>query len=143
MLKVGDQIPDLGLASTKGKKVVLYFYPKDDTPGCTKEACEFRDNKSNFEDLNVVIVGVSKDAKKSHEKFISKYKLPFVLISDEEGKLLDAFGVWKEKSIFGRSFMGIIRSTFLIDENGKIIKVWPKVKVTGHIEEVLEEIRNL
>lgn len=149
-LKIGDLVPDIKLASSegkevslrdfKGKKIVLYFYPKDDTPGCTKEACGFRDNLKNFGDKNAVIVGVSKDSLKSHEKFINKYDLPFTLLADEKGELLDALGVWKEKSMYGRTYMGIERSTFLIDENGKLIKEWRKVSVDGHMEEVLNSL---
>ncbi|MEK7146530.1 MAG: thioredoxin-dependent thiol peroxidase [Patescibacteria group bacterium] len=149
---LGDQIPDLTLPSTsgemvslgkfKGKKVVLYFYPKDDTPGCTKEACGFRDLKTDFERHNAVILGVSKDSVASHQKFSTKYKLPFDLLSDSDGKLSEAFGVWQEKSFMGKKYMGIVRSTFLIDENGKIIKEWRNLKVPGHMEDVLAELKN-
>lgn len=150
MLGIGDKVPDIrvplsngtgvSLADFEGKKIVLYFYPKDDTPGCTKEACAFRDMAKDFSDKNVVIIGVSKDSMKSHEKFINKYKLPFELISDEEGRLLDTFGVWKEKSMYGKTFMGIERTTFLIDEKGKIEQVWRKVSVDGHIEDILSKL---
>lgn len=149
-LDIGDSVPDLKLPSSsgkevsltdfKGKKVVLYFYPKDDTPGCTTEACDFRDNLKKYENENTVIVGISKDPLKSHDKFIKKYDLPFELLADEEGKLLEAFGVWKEKSMYGKTFLGVERSTFLIDENSKIVKSWRKVSVTNHVEEVLKEV---
>ena len=152
-LDVGDSVPtfslpsssgkEVSLADYKGKKIVLYFYPKDDTPGCTTEACEFRDNLKNYADVNAMIIGVSKDPLKSHDKFIEKYDLPFELISDEEGKMLDAFGVWKEKSMYGKTFMGVERTTFLIDENGKIAKSWRKVSVPNHVAAVLEEAKSL
>lgn len=152
-LDVGDSVPtfslpsssgkEISLADYKGKKIVLYFYPKDDTPGCTTEACEFRDNLKNYEAVNAVVIGVSKDPLKSHDKFIEKYGLPFELVSDEEGKLLDAFGAWKEKSMYGKTFMGVERSTFLIDENGKIAKAWRKVSVPNHVAAVLEEAKSL
>lgn len=152
-LDVGDSVPtfslpsssgkEVSLADYKGKKIVLYFYPKDDTPGCTTEACEFRDNLKNYEAINAVVIGVSKDPLKSHDKFIEKYGLPFELISDEEGKLLDAFGTWKEKSMYGKTFMGVERSTFLIAEDGKIAKAWRKVSVPNHVAEVLEEAKSL
>jgi peroxiredoxin Q/BCP len=153
MLTVGDIVPNIKLASSKGgevsltdlkgKKIVLYFYPKDDTPGCTTQACAFRDYKKDYEDLNAVIIGVSKDPLSKHDKFIEKYGLPFELLSDEEHKLAEAFGAWDEKSLYGKLFMGMIRSTFLIDEDGKIVKEWRKVKVAGHVEEVLEAARSL
>jgi len=153
MLTVGDTVPNIKLASSKGgetsltdlkgKKIVLYFYPKDDTPGCTTEACAFRDHVKSYHDLNAVIIGVSKDPLSKHDKFIEKYGLPFELLSDVEHKLAEAFGAWDEKSLYGKLFMGMIRSTFLIDEDGKIVKEWRKVKVAGHVEEVLEAARAL
>lgn len=152
-LSLGDKVPDLKLPSSsgkdvsltdyKGKKIVLYFYPKDDTPGCTTEACDFRDNLKTYAELNAVVIGISKDPLSSHEKFIKKYGLPFELISDTEGKLLEAFGVWKEKSMYGKTFLGVERSTFLIDENGKIAKEWRKVSVSNHVADVLEGIKSL
>lgn len=142
-LNVGDQAPDLKLPSTKGKKVVVYFYPKDDTPGCTKEACEFRDLQEDFSEVNAVIVGISKDSEASHEKFIAKYGLPFELIADEELELIKAFGAWQEKSMYGRKYMGIQRSTYLLDEDGKVLQIWPKVKVRGHVAEVLKSLQSL
>lgn len=142
MLDVGDKIPDLEI-DTNGKKVVLYFYPKDDTPGCTKEACTFRDLKSDFAKAGAIIIGVSKDAEKSHSKFKEKYGLNFDLIADEDGKLCEAFGVWQEKSFMGKKYMGIVRSTFLANADGVIKKVWRNLKVDGHMEEVLKEAESL
>ncbi len=125
------------LADLRGKKVVLYFYPKDDTPGCTKEACAFRDGFSELRKRGAVVYGVSIDSVASHAKFKQKFQLNFPLLSDADKKIVDAYGVWKQKSLYGRSFMGIERTTFLIDEQGKIAKVFPKVKVNEHYEEVL------
>jgi peroxiredoxin Q/BCP len=153
MLDIGDKVPDIRLTSSsgkdvsltdyKGKKIVLYFYPKDDTPGCTTEACEFRDAVKTYEGLNAVIVGVSKDSLKSHDKFMAKYNLPFELLSDEDLKLMELFGVWKEKTMYGKTFLGVNRSTFLIDEKGVIVKAWRNVKVSSHVAEVLDEIKKL
>ncbi len=123
--------------SFSGNKVVIYFYPKDDTPGCTKEAIEFSENKSNFQKFNTIILGVSKDSVTKHEKFKSKHNLTVDLASDDDGKICDAFGVWVEKSMYGKKYMGIERSTFLFDENSKLIKVWRNVKVKNHVNEVL------
>jgi peroxiredoxin Q/BCP len=121
----------------RGKKVVLYFYPKDDTPGCTKEACSFRDNLAKVRSKGAVIYGVSADSLKSHQKFIDKYELTFPLLSDETKEMIKAYGVWQKKSFMGKSYMGIVRTTFVIDENGKIAHIFPQVKVDGHTEEVL------
>ena len=123
--------------SFSGNKVVIYFYPKDDTPGCTKEAIEFSENKSNFQKFNTIILGVSKDSVEKHEKFKSKHNLTVDLASDDDGKICDTFGVWVEKSMYGKKYMGIERSTFLFDENSKLIKVWRNVKVKNHVNEVL------
>ena len=123
-------------ADLKGKPFVLYFYPKDDTPGCTTEACGFRDALPAFKKLKATVIGVSKDSVKSHAKFAEKFSLPFPLASDEEGKVLAAFGVWVEKSMYGRKYMGIDRATFLVDASGTIRAVWRKVSVTGHVEAV-------
>lgn len=126
------------LSDQKGKKVVLYFYPKDDTSGCTKEACSFRDNYAAVKRKGAVVVGVSTDSVSSHEKFAGKYDLPFTLVSDEKQELVKKYGVWKEKNMYGRKYMGTERTTFVIDENGIITHVFRKVKVDGHTDEVLK-----
>ncbi|WP_416144295.1 thioredoxin-dependent thiol peroxidase [Planococcus koreensis] len=134
----------VSLADFAGKKyVVLYFYPKDMTPGCTTQACDFRDAEKNFSELNAVILGVSADSEKQHTKFIEKHGLPFSLLVDEDHKISEAYGVWVEKKMYGKEFMGIERSTFLIDPTGTVIKEWRKVKVPGHIQEVLETIKTV
>jgi peroxiredoxin Q/BCP len=149
----GQIAPDFTLPATdgstvrlldlRGKKVVLYFYPKDDTPGCTKEACAFRDNLGVLQSMGVVVLGVSPDSVASHQKFAQKYGLPFPLLADEGAQVATTYGVWKEKRQYGRTYMGIERTTFLIDENGIVQRVFPKVKVDGHVEEVIEAIRSL
>lgn len=146
-LKEGDKAPafsaatngggKLSLAEFKGKNVILYFYPKDDTPGCTKEACAFRDHFADFKKKGAVVLGVSVDPVKSHDKFVEKFKLPFTLLADEDKKIVEAYGVWGQKSFMGRKYMGIHRVTFLIGPDGKIRKIWPKVKPEEHAEEVL------
>ena len=146
-LKEGDQAPDftapnqqgqtVSLADFKGKEVILYFYPKDDTPGCTKEACSFRDGFLKFKKRGITILGVSPDSEKSHQKFTAKYKLPFTLLADTDHSIADAYGVYGEKKFMGRTYMGIHRTTFLIDEKGKIKKVFEKVKPDDHADEVL------
>jgi len=128
------------LSDYKGKHVVLYFYPKDNTPGCTREACAFRDEHSKLLEQGAVVLGISPDDEKSHRKFIDKFELPFPLLCDEGHAVSEKFGAWGEKSMYGRKMMGIIRSTFLISPDGKIAKVWPKVKVDGHVEKVLEAL---
>jgi len=143
----GDPAPDFALPSDdgrtialkdlRGKKVVLYFYPKDDTPGCTKEACSFRDNLSRVTSKGAIVLGVSRDTLSSHGKFRDKYHLNFPLLADVDGRVTEAYGVWKEKSNYGRTYWGIERTTFLLDEKGRIARVWPKVKVEGHTDEVL------
>lgn len=134
---------NVDLASYKGKKnVVLYFYPKDDTPGCTTEAKDFAELSSQFDMADTVIIGVSKDDIKSHDKFRAKYDLPFALASDS-GDIVEQFGVWGEKSMYGKTYMGITRATFLIDKKGNVAKSWPKVSVTGHAAEVLKEAQKL
>jgi peroxiredoxin Q/BCP len=125
------------LSKLKGKPVVLYFYPKDDTSGCTAEACGFRDSFPNFKKLAATVIGVSRDSVASHDKFKKKYELPFMLAADTDGKVTERYGVWVEKSMYGRKYMGIERATFLIDEKGVVKQVWHKVKVPGHVEEVM------
>lgn len=152
-LKVGDAAPDftmptdgggsISLSALSGKPVILYFYPKDDTSGCTAEACQFRDGLPNFTAADAVIIGVSKDSVASHDKFKKKYDLPFTLASDEKTDVCERYGVWVEKSMYGRKYMGIERSTFLIDRSGKIAKLWSKVKVPGHGEDVLAALKAL
>ncbi len=122
-----------------GKKVLLYFYPKDDTPGCTTEACNFRDGYKEFTKIGLVILGVSADSVKSHKKFAEKFKLPFPLLSDEDKKVCEKYGVWQKKKFMGREYMGIVRSSFLIDEEGKIAKIYNEVKVKDHAEEVKKD----
>ncbi len=138
---------DLGeivkLSDFKGKNVVLYFYPKDDTPGCTIEAQDFSSKAKDFAKFDAVILGASKDSVKSHCKFIEKYKLNFNLLSDKDAKICELYGVLKEKSMFGKKYLGIERTTFLIDKIGKIVKIWHSVKVKGHVEEVLEELKKI
>ncbi len=147
ILQAGSKAPDfelpdhtgktVSLSQLAGKNVVLYFYPKDDTPGCTVEACHFRDEHSALEKAGAVVLGVSPDTTKSHQKFATKFSLPFPLLADTEHKVAEAYGAWGEKSNYGRTYMGIIRSTFLIDAQGNVKHVWPKVKVNGHVSEVL------
>jgi peroxiredoxin Q/BCP len=131
------------LARQKGKSVVLYFYPKADTPGCTTEACEFRDGIEQFKGINAEIVGVSPDAPKALAKFKQKYSLPFTLLADEDHSIAEAYGVWAEKSMYGKKYMGIERTTFIIDKDGKIAKVFNKVKPAGHAEEVKQALSTL
>ena len=133
---------ELELSSLRGEKVVLYFYPKDSTPGCTLEAQDFRDNIKNFKNAGATIVGVSKDSVKRHDNFKAKHDLPFALVADTEGEACQAFGVWVEKMNYGRKYMGIERSTFLIDEKSIISKVWRKVRVKGHAQAILEVLQN-
>ena len=139
----GDDGQKHKLSDYQGKKVVLYFYPKDSTPGCTTEACDFRDNMAKLKRKGVVVFGVSKDSLASHEKFRAKHDLNFTLLSDEDTKVHQKYGAWGEKNMYGKKFMGCIRSTFLIDENGKLAKAWNKVRVKGHVDDVLEAIKSL
>jgi peroxiredoxin Q/BCP len=132
---------DVKLSQYRGQHVVLYFYPKDDTSGCTREACDFRDEHSALESAGAVVLGVSPDDTKSHMKFATKYSLPFPLLADTERKVCDAYGVWGEKSLYGRKFLGVTRATFVIDTQGKVARVWPKVKVDGHVREILETLK--
>ena len=126
------------LSTLKGEQVILYFYPKDDTTGCTAEACGFRDAEASFRGAKTKVIGISKDSVARHDKFKKKYELPFTLASDEHGHVCEDYGVWKEKSMYGRTYMGIERTTFLVGADGKIKRVWNKVKVTGHVAEVLK-----
>ncbi|MFN9790263.1 MAG: thioredoxin-dependent thiol peroxidase [Holosporales bacterium] len=139
---VTDAGKTLTLAQFRGQYVVLYFYPKDDTPGCTKQACGFRDALPDFSGVDAVILGVSRDDTASHAKFVKKFDLNFPLLADTEGTITEAYGVWVEKSMYGKKYMGIERTTFLIDKEGKIQKIWPKVKVDNHAKEVLQAISN-
>ena len=147
MLKEGDKAPaftgidqngnKVKLSDLKGSRVVLYFYPKDDTPGCTKQACSIRDSYDIFSKKGIKVLGISIDDEKSHQKFIAKYDLPFDLIADTDRSIVEKYGVWGEKSMYGRKYMGTFRKTFLIDEKGKIVKIFDKVKVSEHADEVL------
>jgi peroxiredoxin Q/BCP len=150
-VEAGDKAPDftlpadgggtVSLKALRGKPVVLYFYPKDDTSGCTAEACAFRDSLPDFSKVKAEVIGISRDSVASHDKFKKKYQLPFPLASDQDGKVCQDYGIWVEKSMYGRKYRGIERSTFLIDGKGVVRKVWHKVKVPGHAEEVLEAAR--
>ncbi len=150
MVEVGEKAPDftlltdegkqVSLKEYRGKKVILYFYPKDGTSGCTTEALEFKDNANQFAKEGAVILGISKDSVKSHQEFKAKHQLPFTLLSDTESKILNAYGVWKEKTLYGRKFMGTERTTFLIDEKGIIRKIYRKVKPKGHAQNLLQDL---
>jgi peroxiredoxin Q/BCP len=150
-LKVGDKAPDftltdqagrtVSLKNLKGRRIILYFYPKDDTPGCTKEASGFRDSSRSIENTNAVVLGVSMDDAASHQKFIEKYALPFTLLCDEEAKVAKAYKVYKQKNMYGKVYWGIERSTFLIDEAGKLRAIYRKVKVDGHVDEVISALK--
>ena len=150
MVKEGDKAPsfnmptntgeEVSLSKLKGQKIVLYFYPRDDTPGCTKEACGFRDDLLKYKKAGAVVIGVSKDSVESHQKFIDKYDLNFILATDD-GNVCEKYDAWLLKNMYGKKYFGIGRSTFLIDTKGKINKIWPKVKVDGHVEEVLKAVK--
>ena len=152
-LTIGDNAPDFTIATDvggtfslsemRGHNVIIYFYPKDDTPGCTKEACEFRDSLPDFSNSSSKIIGISKDTVAKHDKFKSKYELPFTLGADLEGDVCEIYGTWVEKSMYGRQYMGIERATFLVDKEGVLQGIWRKVKVKGHVEEVLGAVQNL
>lgn len=152
MIEEGMKAPDftlpdqngnkVKLSDLKGKYVVLYFYPKDNTSGCTKEACNFRDAFPKFKNIDAVILGVSPDSVASHKKFAEKYKLPFSLLADEDRKVIEKYEVWKEKSMYGKKYMGVERTTFIISPDGKIKKIFPKVKVDNHHKEVLEVLKD-
>jgi len=151
MLNIGDQAPaftlsdkdgsSVSLSNFLGKKVVLYFYPRDNTPGCTRQACAFAGAYQGFKDLNAVVIGVSKDSVASHQKFAEKYDLPFILLSDPELSAIQSYGVWQEKKNYGKVSMGVVRSTFIIDEQGRIEKVMPKVKPDTNAAEILEYLQ--
>jgi peroxiredoxin Q/BCP len=153
MVEVGQPAPDftlqnqhgqeITLSAFRGKPVVLYFYPKDDTPGCTTEACAFRDARSDYEKVGAKVIGVSPDTVKSHLKFVEKHQLPFTLVADTEKSVCESYGVWQEKSMYGKKSMGVVRSTFVIDGKGVIRQVFPKVKVDGHSDAVLAAIQAL
>ena len=153
MITIGDSAPQFTLSTNgggqfslvdaAGKYLILYFYPKDDTPGCTKEAVRFSEESAAFEAQNAMVVGVSRDTVKKHDKFISKYDLRIPLISDEEGSLCETFGTWVEKRMYGKTYMGIERATFLISPEGQLLQMWRKVKVPGHVEEVLAQLKSL
>lgn len=138
-----DEGKEVALADFRGKKVVLYFYPRDNTPGCTREACAFRDGMAQLKRQGAVVLGVSTDSVPSHRGFKEKFKLNFPLLSDAGKEIVQAYGVWKEKSLYGRRYMGLERTTFVIDEEGKLMKAFPKVQVDGHFKEVLETLKNV
>jgi peroxiredoxin Q/BCP len=152
-IEIGDKAPDftlptdangkVSLGKLRGQKVVLYFYPKDDTPGCTAEACGFRDSFPKFGKLEATVIGISRDTVAAHDKFKKKHELPFILAADEKGEVTERYGVWVEKSMYGRKYMGIERATFLIDEKGVVRGLWHKVKVSGHVEAVLAAAKAL
>ncbi|WP_169973709.1 thioredoxin-dependent thiol peroxidase [Tautonia rosea] len=153
MIEEGSAAPDFSLADQHGKKVslkklkgkviVLYFYPKDDTPGCTKEACAFRDARADYEAAGAVVLGVSPDTVESHRKFAEKYELPFTLLADPDKEVIQAYGVWKEKNMYGKKSMGVERTTVVIDSKGVVRKIFPKVRVDGHSEKILEVLQTL
>lgn len=153
MIEINSIVPDFCLIGSDnnkhklsdylGKKVILYFYPRDNTPGCSTEACDFRDNHTNFEDKNTIILGISRDSLKSHNKFIEKFNLPFVLLSDESEEICNLFNVIKEKNMYGKKVMGIERSTFIINEEGVLVKEYRKVKVKEHVNTILEDLNSL
>ena len=153
MLEAGVKVPEfklqdkdgnlVSLSDFKNKKIVLYFYPRDNTPGCSTEACDFRDNTTNFTDKNAIVIGISRDSLKSHAKFIEKFNLPFILLSDENEEVCNLFNVIKEKNMYGKKVMGIERSTFIINEEGILVKEYRKVKVKEHVNTILEDLNSL
>ena len=153
MIREGEQAPNFSLEaddgttvtrdSLAGKNVVLFFYPKDNTTGCTQEACDFRDAFPRFGKIDAVVIGVSPDSLESHHKFKTKFELPYLLLSDENHQLADNFGIWKEKSMYGRKYMGFERTTVIVDRKGRVVRIFPKVKIPGHIQEVEKTVREL
>ena len=153
MIGEGDQLPTFSLEaddgtivnrdSLAGKNIVLFFYPRDDTTGCTKEACDFRDAFARFGKIDTVVIGVSPDSLESHRKFKKKYDLPYPLLSDKDHELANAFGVWKEKALYGRKYMGIERTTVIVDRKGRVARIFPKVKIPGHVQEVENSVREV
>ncbi|TFE26926.1 thioredoxin-dependent thiol peroxidase [Cohnella luojiensis] len=149
-LKVGLPVPDFELPATNGKtvrlneyrgrKVVIYFYPKDLTPACTQQSCDFRDANANFGNANAIILGISTSDIKTHHKFIEKYELPFLLLADPEHQVCELYGVWQEKKLYGKTYMGIVRSTFLIDESGVLVQEWRNIRVKGHVDNVKQAL---
>ena len=150
MLKIGDKAPDfklndkngtiISLSDFAGKKIIIYFYPKDNTPGCTRQACAYATRNSEFEQKGIVVIAISKDSVESHKKFADKYSLPFILLSDPDLEVINAYGVWKEKTMYGKKTFGVVRTTFIIDENGYIEHIMPKVKPDTNAEEILSLI---
>lgn len=136
-----DSGEKVSLKDFKGKTVVLYFYPKDDTPGCTQEACDFRDSLARLKKHDAVVLGISRDAVEKHQKFKKKHELPFPLLSDVDGSMCEAYGVWQEKTLYGRKFMGIVRTTVVVGPDGKVKKVYPKVKVRGHVDQIIDDLK--
>ncbi len=153
MISEGDQLPNFSLEaddgttvtrdSLAGKNVVLFFYPKDNTTGCTQEACDFRDAFPRFGKIDAVVIGVSPDSLESHREFKEKFQLPYLLLADEKHELADNFGIWKEKSMYGRKYMGFERTTVVVDRKGRVARIFPKVKIPGHIQEVEKTVRKL
>ncbi len=153
MIEIGKKAPAINLLDNNGKKrslseflgknIILYFYPKDNTPGCTQEACDFRDIFPKFQKSEAIVIGVSPDSVEKHKKFLEKYDLPFILLSDEDKKVLEKYGVWQEKNMYGRKYMGVVRTTIIIDKKGIIRKIYSKVKVKGHVEKVFSDLNEL
>lgn len=151
MVEVGMKAPEFrlydengnmhSLSDYQGQKVVVYFYPKDNTPGCTKQACAFKEAYNDFKEMNVKVIGISKDSQKSHKNFITKFELPFLLLSDPELQAIQAYDVWQEKKMYGKTYMGVVRSTYVIDEEGKIIKVFKKASPANNASEILEYLK--
>ncbi|WP_208543856.1 thioredoxin-dependent thiol peroxidase [Paenibacillus protaetiae] len=151
-VEIGKQVPDFTLPSGegvpvslrdyRGSKVIVYFYPKDSTPACTQEACDFRDSYEAFQGSGAAVIGISPDNARSHQRFADKQQLPFVLLTDAEHEVCELFGVWQLKKLYGREYMGLVRSTFLIDENGVLVREWRNVRVKGHVQQVLEAVRS-